>query len=320
MDRKIALEDIKVPSGYQIDVFARNLTTPTNLIITNTGDMLIADSGVTDGDGKVLIFEDDQFEVLASGFNPPITGINVYKDDIYVSHKGFVTTIAPDGTMTNIISAFPSWGDLHNNQVIFGPDDKMYFGVVGKGSIPASGSIARSNPDGSDLERIAWGLRNPFRLKFDHQDRLFCINDGDEFQFIMPGIWYGWPDFGAGLPITHPTFKPERMPGPPKPFVSFPNDATIMGFDFYLGDAYVADFGATKVSKITMNTGQLSDFASNKTGLPATATKGGGLERPVDIIFDPSGTMYLVDFGISSPGKAGKFIPGTGVIWKIYPE
>ncbi|QGU95592.1 hypothetical protein GOM49_11250 [Clostridium bovifaecis] len=60
------------------------------------------------------------------------------------------------------------------------PNDKTYtgayspFGIqsktweVVKGATKASGSILRANTDGSNLELIAWELRNPFRLKFNY--------------------------------------------------------------------------------------------------------------------------------------------------------
>jgi len=425
--RKTIPEDIKVPRGYKVEVFAKDLDTPINLIITDKGDMLLADSGIIDGSGKILILKDDKFEIMAEGFNPPLTGINYYKGDIYVSHRGFITIIKADGSMEDIIAGLPSWGDHHNNQVIFGPDDKMYFGqgtatnsgVVGednadwvkeypffhdypganivlrgqnfltsnllipnenkpsytgayspfgvpagagvgiRGIIPANGSIVRANPDGSNLELVAWGLRNPFRMKFDCFGKLFCTNHGsdvrgsrpidkcpDEFQHIVPGVWYGWPDYSGGLPVTLPMFKPEGMPAPtfllaqhpmmpPKPFASFPNHAATMGFDFNLdesfgpvGDAYVAEFGSMapvstggkaapivghRVSKLNMDNGEISDFAINKSGLT-----GGGFARPIDVMFDNNGSMYVVDFGTSPLDKPGQFIPGTGVIWKIY--
>lgn len=114
-----------------------------------------------------------------------------------------------------------------------------------KGNIAASGSILRANPDGSCLELVAWGLRNPFRLRFDRYNRLFSTNHGmdvrgsrpvdnspDEFQLVRPGMWYGWPDYTGGLPVTLPAFKPESglQPTfilaqhpmiPPKPIANF---------------------------------------------------------------------------------------------------
>ncbi|MGE7765926.1 PQQ-dependent sugar dehydrogenase [Peribacillus sp. NPDC096540] len=98
----------------------------------------------------------------------------------------------------------------------------------------------------------AWGLRNPFRLKFDHENRLFATihgidergsrpiaNSPDEFHIISPGTWYGWPDYTGGLLDTLPMFKPDNKPQPeyllrshpmqpPKPLASFePHSATL---------------------------------------------------------------------------------------------
>ena len=52
--RKLNPNDVLVPVGYEIDVFADGLTTPINLTFTSNGEMLVADSGITDGNGKVL--------------------------------------------------------------------------------------------------------------------------------------------------------------------------------------------------------------------------------------------------------------------------
>lgn len=341
--RRINPDDIALPPGYKIDVFAEGLTTPINLIINNDKEMFLADAGVTDGNGKVLKWVNGRFIVIAEGFNPPLTGINFYKGDIYVAHRGFVTVVKPNGTKVDIISGLPSWGDHHNNCVVFAPDNKMYFGqgtatnsgVVGedneewvinypffhdypgstiklngynfvsenflseatydtactgayspfgipsklgeniKGIIRASGSVLRANPDGSCLELVAWGLRNPFRMKFDRFNRLFSTNHGmdvrgsrpvdnspDEFHMIQPRAWYGWPDYTGGLPVTMPIFKPEgkvqptfllsqHPMHPPKPLANFTPHSAIMGFDFNptplfgrIGDVFIAEFGS----------------------------------------------------------------------------
>lgn len=340
--RKLNPSDILLPLGYNIDVFAEGLDTPISMVFTESGEMLVADAGVISGSGKVLRLSNKGFEVIAEGFNPPLTGINYLNGNIYVSHRGFITIVKPDGTKQNILSGLPSLGDHHNNQVIFGRDGKMYFGqgtatnsgVVGldngwiknhpffhdypgddiilngenfitkniqtaspndyastgayspfgipskpyeivKGIVRASGSILRANPDGSNLQLIAWGLRNPFRLKFDRFNRLFSTNHGsdvrgsrpinnspDEFQIIKPRFWYGWPDYTGGLPVTLSRFKAEGKPQPkfliadhpmipPKPFAIFTPHSAIMGFDFNYnsdfgsyGDAYIAEYGS----------------------------------------------------------------------------
>lgn len=340
--RNLDPNDINLPDGYQIEVFAYGLDTPISMVFTEDGDMIIGDAGVITGNGRVIRLRNNNFEIIADGFNPPLTGVNYQNGDIYVSHRGRITVIKPDGSKVDILSGLPSFGDHHNNQVIFGQDGKMYFGqgtatnsgVVGpdndwvtdyplfhdypgasitlngynfpsenmladtqelvytgayspygvpdkqpnevvKGIVKASGSILRANIDGSELEQIAWGLRNPFRLKFDEYNRLFAANHGadvrgsrpidnspDEFQLITPGAWYGWPDYTGGQPVTLPEYRPDNGPQPqflmkehpgqpPEPFALFTPHAAIMGFDFNYnsdfgtyGNVYIAEFGS----------------------------------------------------------------------------
>lgn len=425
-ERYLNPADIVLPSGFQMDVFTHGLTSPINLILTPNGDMLLADAGVADGNGKVLKRENHRFVVIADGFTPPLTGINYYQNNIYVSHRGSITIVNPTGQKTDILTGLPSYGDHHNNQVIFGQDGKMYFGqgnptnsgVVGedndwvkehpyfhdypgqsirlvgqnfitedwrapnareeraftgayspfgipskpnekvKGITAAGGSILRANPDGSNLELVAWGLRNPFRMKFDCRNRLYAFNHGmdergsrpianspDEFQWIRPGMWYGFPDYTGGLPVTLPQFKPAGKPQPsfllarhpmvpPTPVAVFPPHSATMGFDYNVnpdfgpvGDVYVAEYGpgrpeptpipniGHRVSRVDLRTGRIHAFAYNQSGYAASQSGHGGFERPIDVVFGPHGEMYIVDMGLRRPGE--RFVPMTGVIWHV---
>lgn len=140
--RKLNPSDIKLPPGYNIEVFAKELDTPISMIFTDKGEMLVADAGVISGNGKVLRLTNNGFEIVAEGFNPPLTGINYLNENIYVSHRGFITIVKPDGTKQDILSGLPSLGDHHNNQVVFGTDKKMYFG---QGTATNSGVVGLDN-------------------------------------------------------------------------------------------------------------------------------------------------------------------------------
>ncbi len=172
-------------------------------------------------------------------------------------------------------------------------------------------------------------------------------NSPDEFRRISFNEWYGWPDYTGGYPITNPFFKPNNNHQPqfllkehpmlPKmPFVNFIPQSAIMGFDFnynhkfgFYGDAFIAEFGPEnsetkasiefpyighRVTRIDMNTGQLFVFAQNKYFLPVSETNGSGLERPIDVIFGPDNSLYILDFGIFNNCQP---IKNSGVIWKI---
>lgn len=117
-------------------------------------------------------------------------------------------------------------------------------------AVKANGTILRFNPDGSELEVYAWGLRNPFGLEWGADGRLYCAengfdergsrpiaNDTDDLYAIEQGAWYGWPDFAGGEPVTDPRFRPEDGPEPEmlledhppveKPLMTFPTHTGV---------------------------------------------------------------------------------------------
>jgi len=147
-------------------------------------------------------------------------------------------------------------------------------GQVIKGNVRCNGSILRCGLDGSNLEVVAWGLRNPFCVVFTSDGRLFAsehgmdergvryvFDDPDDFYEIKEGEWYGWPDFASGIRLDdpywgegghgrEPVLAEFPNPNPPKPLVSFQTHAAANGFDFcrnpefgFEGDAFVACFG-----------------------------------------------------------------------------
>jgi glucose/arabinose dehydrogenase len=142
------------------------------------------------------------------------------------------------------------------------------------GNVKCTGSILRCNPDGSNLEVVAWGLRNPYGIAFHPDGRLFAtehdmdergaryiVGDNEDFYEIQHGAWYGWPDFASGIRLDDPAWGEGGQgrepvlavhpdPNPPKPFLTFAPHGGANGVDFsrdpafgFVGDAFVALFG-----------------------------------------------------------------------------
>ncbi|MBI4788473.1 MAG: PQQ-dependent sugar dehydrogenase [Chloroflexi bacterium] len=151
-------------------------------------------------------------------------------------------------------------------------------GATAKGNLKCGGSILRFNPDGSNLELVAWGLRNPVGLQFDRAGQLWVtsqgteprgsrsiLNDPDYLVRIERGAWYGWPDYFDGRPVTDERFQ---VPGKSPPgflwdahprlsqaFLTFAPQQATSGFAFspgaafgFEGDAFVAMAGPLAVA------------------------------------------------------------------------
>ena len=126
---------------------------------------------------------------------------------------------------TNYTSEDPRTSDP-NDTAVTGPfqpfGEAATEGEVIEGSVKCNGSILRANPDGSDLEVFAWGLRNSFGIRFDDTGQLWATNNGmdergsrpveadlDYLLRIVFDEWYGWPDYSAGDRVNQARFAVE---------------------------------------------------------------------------------------------------------------
>jgi quinoprotein glucose dehydrogenase len=114
--------------------------------------------------------------------------------------------------------------DLHG--LTEGPDGRIYFSIGDRGlqvetpdgvlSNPDSGSVLRCNPDGSELELFATGLRNPQELAFNQYGDLFSVDNnsdsGDRARIIqiVEGMNTGWRMSYQYLPDRGP-FNREKI-------------------------------------------------------------------------------------------------------------
>ena len=153
-------------------------------------------------------------------------------------------------------------------------------GEVVEGRTRCSGAVLRVRPDGTQLEVVAWGLRNPFGLaaapdgslyvsenQYDVRGSRPVFGTGDLLWQIEPGRpegtpapWFGWPDYWAGVPLTEgfeapgepePGFVLREHPGtPPSPVAQLGVHASANGLDVsrstsfgFEGHVFIAEFG-----------------------------------------------------------------------------
>lgn len=170
------------------------------------------------GSGKA-----DRASIFAEGFNEEISGVVAgvmpWENDVWVTVYPDLWRLRDtndDGIADIQESVFRGFGvhaafdghDLHG--LCLGPEGKIYFSIGDNGlsltnkegrilSFPNTGGVLRMNPDGSDLEMFATGLRNPQEIAFDQWGNLFAVdNDGDladereRFVYITEGSDSGW--------------------------------------------------------------------------------------------------------------------------------
>jgi glucose/arabinose dehydrogenase len=222
------------------------------------------------------------------------------------------------------------------------------------GRLPCTAAILRCNPDGSDLELVAWGLRNAFGLGFLPDGRLLATEQGaddrgsrpvgnapDLLFEVLPGRWYGWPDFIDGDPITDPRYRPKRgpapafvlanhaaLPAPERALLRFPPHSAATKFDTapaslpgWGGQVFVALFGDEAPMTAPRGSREGRSVARiDPTDWSLHHLIGAPLERPIDVRCDPvGGALYILDFGrFEMPAGRGVVAEAQGgKVWRF---
>ena len=172
----------------------------------------------SDGDGRA-----DKSQLFAEDINDMLTGVAAgilsYNNEIYVTAAPHVFRLKDtdeDGIADERAEISQGYG-IHiayaghdMSGLALGHDGKIYWSIGDMGvnaegqdgkrwKYPHEGAVMRSNPDGSEFEVFAHGLRNPQDIAFDNYGNLISIdNDGDHqgeherYVHIIEGSDTGW--------------------------------------------------------------------------------------------------------------------------------
>ncbi len=305
-----------------------------------------------DGDGKM-----DHATVFADGFNAIVdgtgAGVLARGGDVYytcIPNLWLLRDTDGDGKADQRKSLHYGYGvrvafrdhDMHG--LCWGPDGKLYYSIGDRGyhvetdgrtlAQPDRGAVFRCNPDGTQLEVFASGLRNPQELAFDDFGNLFtCDNNsdsGDRARVVqlVEGGDSGWrmsyqymEPYGNGRgpwnqeKLWHPQF-PGQAPYIVPPIANLADGPCGLTYDAGVGlpqkyrqHFFLADFrGSAPHSGIRSFSvkpkGASFELADSQQFLWSILA--------TDVDFGPDGSLYVVDWveGWSGAGK--------GRIYRVY--
>jgi len=292
--------ELKLPAGFQVDIYAEGFERPRFMALGPKGELLLADSADS---GAVYLFEDvrkpDQRKKLIEGLDRPY-GLAFWKDYLYVGEQTSIKRYRYDADNRTadkgeeVISLAGLGGGHWTRSLLFdSKGEKLYVGVgsrsnVSAGEDPRRAAINRYNPDGSGHEIFASGTRNPIGLHWYPgtqtlwaavQERDLLGDDlvPDYFTRIQQGGFYGWPYayIGSHEDPRRKSEKPDLVAKTIVPDVILPAHVAVLDYIFYTGTqfppeyrggAFLAYHGSWNRSK---RVGQEIAFLPFKNGKPA---------------------------------------------------
>jgi glucose/arabinose dehydrogenase len=146
----------KVPVGYKIEVFLKDLTYPTSAEFDDQGNFYVAEAGYSYGDPEaqpriLRISSAGSKETVTTSLNGPVNDLLWHKGKLYISHRGKISVLE-GSAVHDLITGLPSEGDHHNNQMAVGPNGKIYFG---------QGTASNSGVIGLDNDKMGWLKKHP---------------------------------------------------------------------------------------------------------------------------------------------------------------
>jgi len=258
-----ALEDIRLPPGFSIEEYA-DVPNARSLAIGDNGTLFV---GNRKGRSVYAVVENDKGSTqtleLIEGLNAP-NGIAFHNGDLYVAETDRVTRYkdiesrmhdVPDGEVLDIqLSSKRHHGWRY---IGFGPDDKLYISIGAPCNVceeTGYAEIVRMNPDGSERETYASGVRNSVGFTWHPETGEFWFTDngrdmlGDDLPACElnrapeKGLHFGFPYCHAGE-ILDPEFGSGKDCGdytPPAQKLG-PHVAPL-GLEFYSGDMFPAEY------------------------------------------------------------------------------
>ncbi len=264
----LPLDDIKLPTGFEISIFAEGIDNARSLALGTQGTIFASTRNLdrvyalldTDQDGKA-----DQSYVVAKGLKVP-NGLAFRDEDLYIAEidkiwrlEGIEDRLANPPSPVLVADGFPD-DRMHGWKYLgFGPEGKLYMPIGAPCNIcerekEMYSTILRMNPDGSEQEIFAEGIRNSVGFDWhpETQELWFTENGRDMLGDDIPndelnhapreGLHFGYPYCHAG-DIPDPRYgKGKRCGDYRAPVQKLGPHVAALGMKFYTGEMFPKDF------------------------------------------------------------------------------
>src|SRR5205807_5097594 len=104
----------QVPSGYRVEVFARDLTYPTSIEFDDAGNAYIAEAGYVYGDEAApariwKVSGKGEMQVVADQLDGPVTDLMWHQGRLYISQRGKISALEQGGNVRDLVKGLPSF-------------------------------------------------------------------------------------------------------------------------------------------------------------------------------------------------------------------
>lgn len=237
--------DVSVPNGFGVTEVVTGLDGPTQVVVLEDGDLVVAQlaGGERDGTGQVLrIDADDPTErtVLVDGLLVP-TGVAVIGDELWVMEQRTLTRGPLAGGDRQVVAEDLPYNGRSNGTLTVLADGSVLFNTSGRERggevVEGSGRLWTVTADEEPVE-LALGFKHAYAHVVDADGTLWTteVGDGrfdgeppaDELVAVEAGADHGWPrcvgdnrpvaEYGAtaadcaDVPHSHAVFAPGATP------------------------------------------------------------------------------------------------------------
>lgn len=329
----LPIDDIIVPPGFKVDIYYYPVPGARSLTIGKNGTVFAGTRkkevyAIPDNNND---FKGDKLYTIATGLFMP-NGVAMYNDALYVAEVNRILRFDHieeklDDPKTPVVVNDNYPDDKHHGWkfIAFGPDNKLYVPVGAPCNVCEKkdrryASITRMNPDGTEVEIFASGIRNT--VGFDWHpltgELWFTDNGRDMMGENIPpdelnrawkkGLHFGFP-YIHGMSHHDPSFSAQKNLTITLPEIELGPHVAALGMRFYTDGMFpeeyknrifIAEHGSWNRIvpigyRITMVEVKGNKTRSYSVFAEGWLNKGRSWGRPVDLLFLEDGSMLVSD-------------------------